>query len=191
MDMQLPDPALKGYKSLEECIYERKSVRNFTEREIDLEKISQILWAAQGKKGSKRTVPSAGATYPLDIYITLKNKGFFRYNFEKHLIEKFTDHNPSENIAKASWNQNFIFEAPSNIIICADFSRTTQRYGERGIRYVLIEIGHCAQNVHLEAVACGLGSVPIGAFDDNKVKQVLKLPENINPIYIIPIGYNK
>lgn len=191
MDIQLPDPLLKGHISLEECIYKRKSVRSFTEREIEFEKVSQILWGAQGKKGSRRTVPSAGATYPLDIYITLKNKGFFHYDYEKHLIEQITDHNPSEYLAKASWNQNFIFEASLNIIICADFSRTTQRYGERGIRYVFIEVGHCAQNIHLEAVACGLDSVPIGAFDDKKVKQVLKLPENIDPIYIIPIGYKK
>jgi len=78
-----------------------------------------------------------------------------------------------------------------NLIICAEFSRTTWRYGQRGVRYVFIEVGHCAQNVHLEAVALGLSSVPIGAFDDDQVKTVLKLSKKIEPLYIIPIGYPK
>ncbi len=189
MEIKLPNPKLKGEKSLEECIYERESVRSYKDKEIEIEKVSQILWASQGKKGHKRTVPSAGATFPLEIYITLKNKGYFHYNFEKHILELITDDDLSKKLAEASGNQQSIAEAYFNIIICAVFERTTQRYGERGIRYVFIEVGHCAQNVHLEAVSMGLSSVPIGAYEDNKVKEVLGLKKKIEPLYIIPIGY--
>ncbi|TET58043.1 MAG: SagB/ThcOx family dehydrogenase [Promethearchaeota archaeon] len=191
MELKLPNPNLKGEKNLEECIYERESVRSYKEKEIEFEKISQILWAAQGKKGQKRTVPSAGATFPLEIYITLKDKGFFHYNFEKHVLELITSEDLSKKLAQASWDQNFIAEAYLNVIICAIFERTTQRYGQRGIRYVYMEVGHCAQNIHLEAVALGLSSVPIGAYEDNKVKDVLDLKKKIEPLYIIPVGYPK
>lgn len=189
MNIQLPKPNLKGEKSLEECIYERESVRQFRAQIIEIEKISQILWATQGKKGEKRTVPSAGATYPLEIYVTLRDKGLFHYNVNKQMLELIVEEDLSKKLAKASLDQQFIVEAYLNIIICAEFSRTTWRYGERGIRYVFIEVGHCAQNVHLEVVAQGLASVPIGAFEDENVKKVLRLPKKIEPLYIIPIGY--
>jgi SagB-type dehydrogenase family enzyme len=191
MEIRLPDPILKGEKSIEECIQERESVRNYREKEIEIEKISQILWATQGKKGEKRTVPSAGATYPLEIYVSLKSKGFFHYNIKKHSLELITHTNLIKELTRASLDQYFIAEAYLNIIICAEFSRTTLRYGQRGVRYVFIEVGHCAQNIHLEAVALGLASVPIGAFEDERVKEVLNLPKRIEPLYIIPIGYSK
>ena len=189
MELQLPKPALVGSMSLEECIYKRKSVRSYSDKRIQIEQISQLLWATQGKKGSKRTVPSAGATYPLEIYVLIKEKGYFHYNLVKHSLELITDNDICNDMTKESWNQQFIEEAYLNIIICADYSRTTQRYGERGVRYVHIEVGHCAQNIHLEAVALDLASVPIGAFQDSGVKRVMNLPKNIEPLYIIPIGY--
>ena len=191
MDIQLPEPKLEGKKSLEECIFERKSIRRFKDNKIEIEKISQLLWSAQGKKGHKRTVPSAGATYPLEIYVSLKNQGLFLYNLEKHKLKQLTDVDVGKELATASLHQYFIYEAPLNIIICAIFSRTCNRYGDRGVRYVLIEIGHCAQNIHLQAVALGLSSVPIGAFNDKDVKKVLELQHQIEPLYIIPIGYSK
>jgi len=189
MEIKLPKPILEGNKSLEECIYERESVRKYEDKAIEIEKISQILWAAQGKKGQKRMVPSAGATYPLEIYVALKDKGYFHYDFKNHALELVTEKTIGKKLAVESWNQEFIEEAYLNILICADYSRTTKRYGERGIRYVYMEVGHCAQNIHLEAIALGLVSVPIGAFQDKNVKKVMQLPANIDPLYIIPIGY--
>ncbi|MFX1313132.1 MAG: SagB/ThcOx family dehydrogenase [Promethearchaeota archaeon] len=189
MSINLPKPKLKGTKTIEECIYERESVRKYKDKKIETEKISQILWSAQGKKGYKRTVPSAGATYPLEIYVTLKDKGFFHYNIDNHTLELIIEEDLSVKLARAAWDQKFIAKAYMNIIICAIFARTTQRYGERGVRYVFIEIGHCAQNIHLEAVALGLASVPIGAYEDEGVKEILNLPKKTEPLYIIPIGY--
>ena len=191
MDIQLPKPKPEGKKSLEECIFERESIRRFKDKEVEIEKISQLLWSAQGKKGFKRTVPSAGATYPLEIYVALKNKGIFLYNIEKHKLEQLTEVDIGRELSSASLHQNFIHKAPLNIIICAIFSRTCNRYGDRGVKYVLIEVGHCAQNIHLQAVALGLSSVPIGAFHDKDVSQVLNLSKNVEPLYIIPIGYPK
>ena len=191
MEIRLHKPILDGKKSLEECIYKRESIRRYENKSIEPDKISQILWATQGKKGNKRTVPSAGATYPLEIYVTIKDKGFYYYNYNNHVLELNNEDDLTHELTEASWNQTFIAEAYLNIIICAEYSRTTQRYGERGIRYVYMEVGHCAQNIHLEAVALGLVSVPIGAFNDKDVKEVLRLPKKIEPLYIIPIGYPK
>jgi len=191
LSIELTEPRLKGSKSLEECIFERVSVRSFKDKEIEIEKISQILWAGQGKKGYKKTVPSAGATYPLELYVTIKGKGFFHYNSNKNLLELKKDGDFGKDLAQASLDQMFIYEAPINIIICADFNRTCDHYGKRGERYVYMEIGHCAQNIELEAVALGLASVPIGAFHDEYVKKVLDLPKSFEPLYIIPIGYQK
>ncbi len=190
MEIKLSKAKYKGSISLEECIFKRISNRNFKDEEIDIEKISQLLWAGQGKNIYLRTVPSAGAIYPLELYVILKNKGIYHYNNNKNSLDLKMEGNFAEKLAEISWNQVFISKVPLNIVICADFSKIQNRYGpERGIRYTLIEVGHCAQNIHLQAVALGLGSVPIGAFRDKKVKQFLELPENLDPLYIIPIGY--
>lgn len=193
MDIQLPKPKFEGDMSLEEAIFKRKSIRSFLDKEIEIEKISQLLWVAQGKNISKRTVPSAGAIYPLVIYAFLKKSGLYLYQFKKILLKMEIEEDPNESfltqLTQFALSQNFIYEAPLNIIICVDFAKIIRGYGERGKRYALIEVGHCAQNVHLEAVALGLGSVPIGAFRDKKISQLLKLPEDLDPIYIIPIGY--
>jgi SagB-type dehydrogenase family enzyme len=190
MKIKLPPPKLKGGKSVEECIFARESIRSYENTIIEDEKISQILWSAQGKKGYKRTVPSAGATYPLEIYLTLKEKGFYHYEYNYHMLELIINEDLSTRLAQACWDQDFITEAYLNIIICAVFSSTTQIYGQRGIRYVFIEVGHCAQNIHLEAISLGLDSVPIGAFEDKMVKKALNLPKDVEPLYIIPVGYN-
>ncbi len=191
MDIALAEPNLKSKKSLEECIYERESVRKFWDKEIEPEKLSLLLWAAQGKKGNKRTVPSAGAVYPLEIYVILKAKGLFHYDVKNHSLISKKEGNIGRELASAAWNQDFVEQAPLILVILANFSKIIQRYSDRGVKYAIIEVGHCAQNVILEAVSLGLGSVPIGAFEDKKVKRMLELQENLDPIYIIPIGYPK
>lgn len=191
MNIELSKPNFKGEKSLEECIYKRKSVRSFQSREIKMRNISQLLWVAQGIKGSNRTVPSARGTYPLEIYTNIKGKGFFYYNFKEKRLEQKIKKDLSNKLVSAALGQKFISQAPLNIIICADYSRTQKRYGKRGTRYVHMEVGQCAQNIHLQAVSLGLGSVPIGAFGDNEVKVTLNLPKNLDPLYIIPVGYPK
>ncbi|MBN1353519.1 MAG: SagB/ThcOx family dehydrogenase [Candidatus Omnitrophica bacterium] len=190
--IELPRPKLKGKVSLEEAISSRRSVRSYSERELTMNDISQLLWASQGITDEKglRAAPSAGALYPLEIYIAKKD-GIFYYLTDRHRLKKISGKDKRSDLARAAWNQRYIGEAPIDIVICAVYKRVMSRYGERGIRYTDIEVGHSAENVHLEAVALGLSSVPVGAFDDKEVSGVLGLPEEETPVYIIPVGYRK
>ncbi len=192
-EIALPEPTIKGKMSLEECIAERRSVRKYQSREVGLDEVGQLCWAAQGitygKTGFK-TAPSAGATYPLELYL-VEPDGLFHYYPEMHKLVKLRDQDLRGSLAEAALGQRFIEEAPIDFVITAVYERTTERYGERGKMYVHIEVGHAAQNIHLQAVALGLASVPVGAFYDEKVSKVLCLPEEEVPLYIIPVGYKK
>ncbi len=188
----LPKPKITE-KGIEECISHRRSVRSFKNDDLTMEQISSLLWACQGitePVWKFRTAPSAGATYPLEVLVAKKD-GLFRYVPLTNKILQLSKKDLRGELSRASLNQEFIAQAPVVFIITAIYARTTGRYGNRGIRYVYIEVGHAAQNLHLMAVALGLGSVPVGAFDDDAIKKILNLPENEEPLYIIPVGYQK
>ena len=186
----LPEPNKSGSMPLEQAITIRRSRRQFLPKPLTLEQIGRLAWAAQGQdEGSKyRTTPSAGATYPLELFV-VTDEGTFLYLPSKHALEKLTDQDLRSPLASAAWGQEFVQAAPLTLAFAAEFTRTTGRYGKRGIRYVYMEAGHAAQNVHLQAEALGLGSVAIGAFDDNSVSKVLSLPQNLEPIYMVTVGY--
>ena len=191
--INLPQPKLKGAVSVEEAIQKRRSVRGYASKDISLEDVSQLLWACQGitePKRALRAVPSAGALYPLEIYIAKKD-GVFHYIPKGHKLEVLSDKNVKAEIAEASLGQSYVEEAAVDIIICALYDRITSRYGERGVMYADMEAGHAAQNVFLQAVALGLDSVPIGAFKEEAVAKILNLPRGTRPIYILPVGYKK
>jgi len=204
--IKLPSPQLKGKVSLEETILRRRSVRRYRGEPLELSQLSQILWSAQGITGTGgfRAAPSAGASYPLEIFmfvgtqcvIASKAKqapeelqaGIYHYEADSHSLSlhKPTDLRPD--LARATLNQEFIIEAPVDIVICALYHRTSYRYGRRGERYVHIEVGHVGENIHLQAVALGLATVEIGAFHDEEVRKVLGVDEQIKPLYIMPLG---
>jgi SagB-type dehydrogenase family enzyme len=189
--MKLPEPKAKGSISLEETIMKRRSKRSFTSQDLTWEQISQLLWAAQGiteKRKGFRAAPSAGALFPLEIYLVTK-EGIFHYNPEQHEVEQTSVGDLRPRLCHAALNQEWIEEAPFSIIISAVYQRTESVYGQRGARYVHIEIGHVAQNIHLQAVALGLDSAPLGAFQDKEVQRCLSLPQDQQPLYIIPVGY--
>jgi len=190
--VKLPKPKLKSTTSLEEAIKSRRSVRSYSSKELTLNQISQLLWSCQGITGGMglRAAPSAGALYPLEIYLAT-NQGVYKYLPMKHELKEISRENKKPELTRAAWGQNFISTVPVNIIICAVYERVTSRYGQRGVRYTDIEVGHAAQNIHLEAVSLGLDSVPVGAFDDKAVSDILGLPKNEKPIYIIPVGYRR
>lgn len=175
---------------LEKVIAARRSRRDFLPKSLTLERISQLTWVAQGQDGRSRyrTVPSAGATYPLELFLVTE-EGLFHYLPAKHALEKLVERDLRSALAVAAWGQGFIADAPLTLVFAAEFARTTNRYGKRGIRYVYMEAGHAAQNVHLQAEALGLGSVAVGAFDDASVSKVLALPENLEPIYMVVVGH--
>jgi len=192
-EAQLPKPRLKGTVSVEEAIQKRRSVRSYSRKDVSPEDISQLLWACQGitdGRGGYRSAPSAGALYPLEIYLA-KADGLFHYIPEGHKLEIISDKDPRPELADAAYRQHYVAEAGIDIIIAAVYGRVTSKYADRGIRYTDMEAGHAAQNVFLQASALGLWSVPIGAFDDAAVARILKLPRDSKPLYILPVGYKK
>lgn len=187
----LPMPRLEGEISLEKAIQLRCSVRSFQSQSLDATLIGQILWAAQGIRGSSgyRNAPSAGARYPLELYV-LTAEAIFHYQVGNHSLEitRAGDHRAA--LMQAALDQEFILQAPVTIVIAAVPERTVNRYGkERSPRYIYLEVGHAAQNLMLQAAALGLGTVPVGAYNDEAVTQILALSGNTIPLYILPIGY--
>lgn len=186
----LPAPLEAGPVSLEEALAQRRSVREFAADPLSRQDISQLLWAAQGvtSETGARTAPSAGALYPLELYL-LTEEGQFHYLPEGHRLGRITADDRRELTAVAGLGQDALSEAAAIVVITAVFERTEGKYRERAGRYVLLEAGHCAQNVLLQAVALGLGAVPIGAFDDSGLASVLRLPADHEPLYLIAIGH--
>jgi len=194
----LPKSKTSGFMSVEEAIAKRRSIRDYTPEPLSLEEVSQLLWAAQGiteAASGKRAAPSAGMTYPLEIYLAVGERGVkdlpvgvYKYIPQNHSITKMLDEDVRYPLQEAALRQTWVGEAPVTIVIAAIYERTTVRYGDRGMRYVHIEVGHVAENVFLQAVALNLGTVPIGAFNDDDVQKVLGLAEEVKPIYIMPVG---
>jgi SagB-type dehydrogenase family enzyme len=194
----LPPSSQKGSVSLEETIARRRSVRDFTPEPISQAQLSQILWAAQGTSDTwekLRTVPSAGATYPLEIFVACGRNGVeaiddgvYHYNIDSHSLTRHYAGDVRLELARAALDEESIYEAPVDIVICALYERTSMRYGTRGERYVHMEVGHAGQNIYLQAAALGLVTVAIGAFHDEPVRQVLRLDKQYRPLYIMPVG---
>jgi SagB-type dehydrogenase family enzyme len=199
--IQLPKPTLDGKVSVEKAIKERRTIRDFKERPLPLTYLSQLLWAAQGitdPKDGKRSSPSGGALYPLDIYSVIGEKGVegigpgvYQYLPERHSILLISKGDRRKEIASASLWQMWMAKAPVIFIITAEYSRITGKYGERGIRYALIEVGHVGQNLFLQAEALGLGAGIVGAFYDTDVSKVMRAPAQHEPLLVMPVGYKK
>jgi SagB-type dehydrogenase family enzyme len=193
--MKLPEPQIQGKISIEETLFERRSVRGYKNEALSLAGVSQLLWAAQGITDANggRTAPSAGALYPLEVYLVAGNvaglpAGIYKYSPEGHSIKPIIDGDRRAELSRAALGQTFIADAPASFVITTVYARTMVKYGERGIRYADLEAGHAAENLLLQGVAIGIGTVPIGAFDDRSVAAVLELPRDETPLYIIPAG---
>ncbi len=195
---ELPEPSTESEVSVEKAIQRRRSVRSYSEEPLGLKEVSQLMWAAQGitdPASNYRAAPSAGATYPLEVYLVVGSngvngleEGVYLYEPIPHQLEKVLPGNRQPSLREATLGQSPVTDAPVNIIITAVYARTKVRYGERGERYVHMEAGHVGQNLYLQAETLGLGMVVIGAFHDKQVKNVLELPEKRDPLYVIPIG---
>jgi len=182
-------------------IQSRISKRNFKRTSLKKEQLSLILWSAGGVKidavtSASRTIPSAGATHPLEFYIVVGAdsvddiaQGVYRYIIKEHALEPLSDKDIRADLSSACLNQDFIADAPISIVIAAQYNRTTQRYRDRGIRYVHMEAGHSSQNIYLMVADLNLATVEIGAFSDNAVKDIVGLEKDIEPLIIMPVGY--
>lgn len=187
--VHLPHPRRWSTVSLEEALLGRRSVRSFETTALSRSELSQLLWAAQGITSGwgARPAPSAGALYPLDVYVA--GPGLLcHYLPDGHglLVLEETDVRPR--LAAAAHGQQAVAEAAVVLALTAVYARSSVRYGARGRRYAVLEAGHVAQNVLLQAAALDLGAVPIGAFDDDAVRQALGLAPDHAPLYLIPVG---
>ncbi|MGB9852916.1 MAG: SagB/ThcOx family dehydrogenase [Candidatus Kapaibacteriota bacterium] len=199
MEIMLPKANYEGRTSLEKVIATRRSVRNFKDEGITLSNIAQLLWAAQGvtdKINRFRTAPSAGALYPLEVFVAVRKAdglgpGVYKYLPDGHKLVKIKDGDVSKAIMKEALWQEWVEKSAIIIVYSAVFGRTTWKYGERGIQYVYMEVGHSAQNVCLQAVSLGLATTTIGAFNDAGIKSVIGMKENETPLYILPVGIPK
>jgi SagB-type dehydrogenase family enzyme len=188
--IMLPDVPGTGAVSVEEAIWRRRSVRGFRREPLDQGAVSQLLWAAQGITEpvyGLRSAPSAGATYPLEIYIAT-GEHLARYLPDGHRIVVLHRRDVRGALAGACLDQEWVGEAPAVFIFVAEIARTAGRYGGRAERYVDIEVGCASENLMLQAAALGLGSVPVGAFEDDEVHDVLDLPKSWVPLLVVPVG---
>lgn len=193
--IRLPQPVYDGETSLEKAIGERRSLRHYRNAPISPAQLSQLLWAAQGLtgSGSRRTTPSAGALYPLDIYAVVGNvsglpAGIYSYDPRLHELRRIAAGDARAELSGAALGQAPVRNGAAVLVISAVYERTTVKYGERGVRYVHMESGHAAQNIHLQAEALGLGTVVIGAFDDDGVRRVLRMSDREHPLCLMPVG---
>ena len=195
--VKLPEPKEKGKMSVEEAIQKRRSRRSFKPDALTLEEVSQILWSAQGiteKRRGFRASPSAGATYPLEVYLVAGNvkeldAGLYRYEPEENRLVLVRKGDIREGVCAAALGQGMLEDAPATVVIAAVYERTARRYGRRATRYVHIEVGHAGQNIYLQCEALGLGTCAIGAFHDERLKKVLGIDEE--PLYLMPIGKSR
>jgi len=188
--IKLPVPKTSGIISLEQALLVRRSVRTFTEEVLSLNQLSQLCWAAQGvtepNKGF-RTSPSPGAIYPFVLYIVLPD-GLYTYNPEKHDLSLIIDKDLRNSVFNSSFNQRVVQNAPCTFILAANTKKVEAKYRNRGEKFTYMEAGHIAENIHLQAVTLGLGSVPIGLMDAKAIAQVCKMPVNLEVIYMVSVG---
>jgi len=197
--IRLTPPRLKGIVSVEEAIKARRSRREFSDKSLTLAELSQVCWAAQGiTKGYLRAAPSAGALYPLELYVIVGKdgvkglgEGVYHYLPQEHSLRLHAPKDRRMSLAMAALGQTFIARAPVSLVITAQYSRTTGKYGARGRRYVHMEVGHVGENIHLQAEALHMATVVIGAFSDAAVVKALNLPAAHEPLAIMPVGYPK
>lgn len=193
--IKLPKVSYTSNISVEEALSKRMSIRDYSGGNLSIEEVSQLLWAAQGITSSwgGRTAPSAGALYPLELYLVVGDvegldKGVYKYKPGEHELEKVKDGDVRKELAEAAVGQEHVREAAIDIVFTAVYERTKAKYGERGIRYVHMEAGHAAQNVYLQAFSLDLGTVSVGAFIDDKVKKIVNAKKEEKPLYIMPVG---
>lgn len=201
-EIKLPQPRLTGKLSVEAAMVRKKSVRSYTNAPLTEAQIGQLLWASNGNlpadaitSATGKVIPSAGGLYPLEVFLLCGNgtvgkipAGVYRYNPFGHSLRLGVGQDKRTLLGAAALSQMWLSRAPAVIVIGAAFGRTTMKYGPRGRNYVYIEAGNANQNVYLQAAALGLRTATVGAFNDAQVSGALKLPADITPLLIMPVG---
>ena len=181
------EPRTSGGGSLVTALAARRSTRDFGARPLTEVELGQLLWAAQGIDDGHRTVPSAGALYPVTLRVA-DARGVWRYLPAEHALVHESPVDVRTDLATAAHRQRHVGAAPVVFVLTAEVRITADKYGPRAERFVALEAGHSAQNVLLQATELGLAAVPVGAFVDSSVRAVLGLSDDVTPLYLIPIG---
>ncbi len=199
--IRLPKPTYEGRVSVERAIKERRTIRDFRAKPLTMVQLSQLFWSAQGisnEGNGLRTAPSAGALYPLDVYAVVGDggierlqSGVYHYQPGSHSIQLIGKGDRRKDVAGASLWQMWMARAPVILVITSEYERITRKYGQRGIRYAQIEVGHVGQNIFLQTGALGLGAGIVGAFRDDAVSKAIGAPKAHKPLIIMPVGYKK
>ncbi len=196
--IKLPELKKDSDFSIEKAISQRRSTRSFSSRSLTLNDISTLLWAGQGitSKSGLRAAPSAEALYPIELYLVAYNvdslfPGIYKYYPFEHSLRLIKKGNFRNSLSTAALGQECIRDSAAVVVISAVFERTTKKYGERGRNYVYFEAGCVAENIHLLSERLGIGTVVVGAFFDEDVKNLISLEKNEVPIALMPIGYKK
>jgi SagB-type dehydrogenase family enzyme len=195
-DILLPEPSHEqDTRSLVGALHKRRSMRSYARQPLMIDEVARLVWAAQGltDPAGLRTAPSAGALYPLEVFVVAGAveglaAGIYRYSPARHTLSRASQGDPRRALAVAAFDQDCVAQAPAIVALAAVYARTTEKYGERGRRYVHMEAGHAAQNVCLQAVALGLGAVVVGAFDDDEVRHVLGAARREVPVCLLAVG---
>ena len=194
--VELPAPRLDGAVALERALSTRRSVREYAKRPLPLADLAQLVWAAQGVTSPRgfRTAPSAGALYPLEIFVVAGNveglgAGAYRYRPRDHRLERHAEGDLRKALSRAALEQDWVAEAPAIVVVAGVYERSRRKYGRRAPRYVHMEVGHASQNLYLQAEALGLGTCAVGAFRDRELANALRLPSNMVPLLVHPVGW--
>jgi len=192
MEIKLPEPDKST--CLAKLLLKRRSIRKYAKTPLKLEELSQILWSTYGViDRRRRVVPSAGATYPVEVYVFVTSveglkPGIYKYDEQRHLLTQLREGDYSKRLASACLDQEWVYSAPVNIVLVAVYARTTSWYGERGFRYIYMEAGHIGQNIYLACTEMNLGTVAIGAFHDEEIKRIIGLGDEYIVLYVFPVG---
>ncbi len=176
---------------LEDAIAKRRSIREFTARPLSSEHLAKLCRAAQGitdPEEGGRAAPSAGGLFPIELYVVTAH-GLDHYSPKDDQLARHLTGDLRPALQRASLGQDCVGQAPACLVIAAVQKRLARKYGRRSERYCFLEAGHLAQNIHLQATALGLGSVAVGAFEDDDVAQVLELPEDQRVLYMVLVGH--
>ena len=194
--IELPEPSRSGAMALEEALARRRSLRTFAPDPISLDAVGQLAWSAQGVTDAStgyRTAPSAGGTLPIELDVVLHGvrgvgDGVYRYLPAEHALRRRREGDLRPAIADATLNQGFVGEAPVVLALSVVAARTRPAFGPFTERLLDLEVGHAAQNVSLQAVALGLGTVVVAALREADLIAALQLADGERPVYLMPVG---
>ena len=198
-------PRAEGPGALLGVIARRTSCRAFAETTMALADLSEILAGSYGLgrtisypgglESRARPVPSAGALYPLELYVLVSeveaaDDGLYHYDVLDHTLERMRTDVDSRALGEAMIAAPLLHNANAVVFLSAVFDRTLRKYGPRGYRYILFEAGHVAQNLCLLATERGLASLCVGGFVDARVNRLLKLEPQVEAVvYCVAFGH--